>query len=79
MRPSSFTLGRQMQLEVRLISEKILDGLGRLKSPNAMETSSKRSAKDNTKARLRKGSILKLKQSGGELKKLLSQLTTLKE
>jgi len=66
-------------LEVRLISEKSLGGLGRLKSHNAMETSSKRSAKDDTKARLRKGSRLKLKQSEGELKKLLSQLTTLKE
>jgi len=30
-----------------------------------METSSKRSAKDDTKARLRKGSRLKLKQSEG--------------
>ena len=54
------------------MSEKSLGGLGRLKSRNAMETSSKRSAKDDTKARLRKGSRLKLKQSEGELKKLLS-------
>ena len=60
-----FPLGRQKQLEVRLISEKSLDGLGRLKSHNAMETSSKRSAKDDTKVRLRKGSRLKLKQSEG--------------